>query len=52
VRLAEIEREADRAFPLDDAAVTALRADLADRTRAIHAAEVGALDALRAALAD
>jgi hypothetical protein len=52
MRLAEIEGEADRAFPLDEAAVTALRADLAARTRAIHAAEVDALDALRAALAD
>jgi hypothetical protein len=50
-RLSEIERAADDDFPLDDAAVLELRRDLAARLRDIHAAEVAALEELRAALA-
>ena len=45
-RLAEIGAEVSADFPLDEAAVADLRADLAERVRAIHAAEVAALDDL------
>jgi hypothetical protein len=51
-RLREIEAEADRSFPLSEAATDQLLASLAGRLRAIHAEEVAALTDLRAALAD
>ena len=48
--LDELAAEAERDFPLDDAATSALLAELSGRIRAIHAAEVEALTMLRAAL--
>ena len=45
-RLAKLDREARKKFPLDAAGVAALRAALAARIGEIHAAEVAALEAL------
>jgi hypothetical protein len=48
-RLDELGRSAASEFPLSAAAAAALLADLADRMRAIHAAEIAALETLRGA---
>jgi hypothetical protein len=48
--LAAIGRAASRDFPLDDAAVTVLFADVGDRLRELYEAELKALDVLRAAV--
>lgn len=45
--LADLADKAAQRFPLSDAECAALRADLSDRVRALHAAEVAALDHLR-----
>ncbi|GAB4466915.1 MAG: hypothetical protein Kow00120_31100 [Anaerolineae bacterium] len=47
--LAALHTECSRAFPMNDAAVEALFAALQERMAAIYAAEVAALDALKAA---
>lgn len=49
-RLDELAKAAEERFPMSDAAVTALRADLQQRVLALHAAEVAAHEALSATL--
>jgi hypothetical protein len=51
-RLAEIEAEVARDFPLDEGATADLLAGLASRVRSIHAGETAALEELGAIVAD